>query len=100
MGCTTKILGFSNDRYYDGKLTSHESVHDRMLRSDRQPLVFIDTAGCGFEEVLHQEHRSYLNQGEFFIIREHILAHAENLLGASIGIISPYAEQVRFIRRK
>ncbi len=95
-----KILGFSNDRYYDGKLTSHESVHDRMLRSDRQPLVFIDTAGCGFEEVLHQEHRSYLNQGEFFIIREHILAHAENLLGASIGIISPYAEQVRFIRQE
>ncbi|MBL0102058.1 MAG: hypothetical protein IPP49_20150 [Saprospiraceae bacterium] len=69
------------------------------MLSDRQPLVFIDTAGCGFEEVLHQEHRSYLNQGEFLSL-ENILAHAENLLGASIGIISPYAEQVRFIRQE
>ena len=95
-----KILGFSNDRFYGGQLTSHPSVADRLLRSDHQPLIYIDTAGCGFEEVMHQQHRSYANHGEFFIIREHILANREKLLGVSIGIISPYSEQVRYVRNQ
>jgi predicted DNA helicase len=95
-----KILAFSNERYYQGKLTSHLSVFDRTLRNDQYPLVFIDTAGSGFEEVLHTDSRSYTNKGEYFIIREHILANHEKLLGATIGIISPYAEQVRLIRQE
>ncbi|MFZ1750036.1 MAG: AAA domain-containing protein, partial [Saprospiraceae bacterium] len=94
------ILGFSNERYYKGKLTSNASVIDRKLRNDHHPLVFIDTAGCGFEEVMNDQQRSFANHGEFFIIREHILAHLEKLSGASIAIISPYAEQIRYIRQQ
>jgi superfamily I DNA and/or RNA helicase len=52
------------------------------------------------EEVMTNEHRSYANHGEFFIIREHILANREKLLGVSIGIISPYSEQVRYVRNQ
>jgi len=95
-----KILGFSNIRYYQSKLESHPDVIDRTLRNDHLPLVFIDTAGCGFEEVVNNERRSYANHGEYFIIREHILSLSEKLLGTSIGIICPYSEQVRYIRQQ
>lgn len=95
-----KILGFSNHRFYDNKLDSADDVQGRSLRNDVYPLVYIDTAGCGFEELVNEERRSYANHGEFFIIREHILVHMEKLTGASIGIISPYAEQVRYFRQE
>lgn len=73
-----KILGFSNEKYYKNQLISHPEVSQRTIRNDHLPLVFIDTAGCGFEEVINVEHRSYANHGEFFIIREHLLANREN----------------------
>jgi len=95
-----KILGFSNEKYYGNQLISNPDVANRTIRNDQLPLVLIDTAGCGFEEVMNNEHRSYANHGEFFIIREHILANREKLLGVSIGIISPYSEQVRYVRNQ
>lgn len=95
-----RILGLSNELFYHGKLVSHTSVKNRLLNSDTRPLVFIDTAGCGFEEVWNPEQRSYANHGEYFILREHMMMQREKLLGHSIGIISPYAEQVRYIRQE
>jgi superfamily I DNA and/or RNA helicase len=92
------ILGFSNHRFYKGLLSSHPDNAGHLVRNDSHPLVFIDTAGCGFEEEWQAERQSCANPGEFFILREHILLHRENYLGASIGILSPYAEQVRHIR--
>jgi ATP-dependent RNA/DNA helicase IGHMBP2 len=94
------ILGFSNERFYNGKLKSDDSVKSRKLRNDSHSLVFIDTAGCGFEESVHKDHRSYANHGEYFILREHIMLQRERLMGVSIGIISPYAEQVRYIKQE
>ncbi len=94
------ILNFSNARYYEGLLHSDKTVENRTLRDDKHPLVFIDTAGCGFDEELHAERLSYANPGEYFILREHLIMHYEKLVGASIGIISPYAEQVRYIRQE
>ena len=90
------IMSFSNHKFYQGKLRSYAANKDKTLRS-LAPLAFIDTAGAGFEEKQNPESKSYLNEGEFFIIREHLLANRESILGASIGIISPYAEQVKFI---
>lgn len=95
-----KILGLSNELFYHGKLMSHSSVKNRWLISDTRPLVFIDTAGCGFEEEWNAEQRSYANHGEYFILREHMMMQREKLLGHSIGVISPYAEQVRYIRQE
>jgi superfamily I DNA and/or RNA helicase len=94
------ILRFSNERFYHNALYSHDTVRNHALRNDHQPLVFIDTAGAGFDEKFNINQRSYSNPGEYFIIREHILLHKENLLGCSIGIISPYNEQVRYIRQE
>jgi superfamily I DNA and/or RNA helicase len=92
------ILAFSNLHFYNGLLSSDVKIALRTLRNDGEPLVMLDTAGCGFEEEQHSETRSFFNKGEFFILREHILSIRERLLGYSIGIISPYAEQVRYIK--
>jgi ATP-dependent RNA/DNA helicase IGHMBP2 len=94
------ILKFSNRKFYNNALLSHDSVRKHTLRNDQLPLVFIDTAGAGFDEKFNPNQRSYANPGEYFIIREHILLHKENLLGCSIGIISPYNEQVRHLRQE
>ncbi len=92
------ILDFPNKKFYDGKLYSDESVRFRKISPGDQPVTFIDTAGCGFEEELGKNSMSLKNEGEYFILREFIHSIKERLLGRSIGVISPYAEQVRFIR--
>jgi len=94
------ILGFSNERFYEGKLKSFLASDGNSLRNDRQPLVFIDTAGCGFEELFDPNTRSFSNPGEYLILREHLLLHKENMSGSSIGIISPYKEQVKYISQE
>ncbi len=94
-----KILAFSNAQFYQDRLRTDDSVLQRKNHIGTNPIKFIDTAGTGFEEAMNKQHRSYFNEGEFFIIREYLLQAKERLEGRSIGIISPYSEQVRFIQR-
>jgi ATP-dependent RNA/DNA helicase IGHMBP2 len=94
------ILSFSNEQFYKGQLKSNTANKSHTLEGDDTPLVFIDTSGCGYEESFGQKSRSLYNEGEYFVLREHILLHKEKYTGISIGIISPYAEQVRYIRSK
>jgi len=93
-----KILSFSNKRFYESKLISHDSNSRWSL--DEFPLVFVDTSGCGFEEEKHPDTFSSFNKGEIFIIREWFLRHKEIMLeDTTIGIISPYAAQVKLIKQ-
>ena len=91
------ILGFSNERFYQNQLQSSDTVKNRLLPGDHNAVIFIDTAGCSFDETVNPSQKSFKNEGEYFIIREYIEQKKELLLGASIGIISPYAEQVRYL---
>jgi len=93
-----KILSFSNQKFYDNQLYSHPSVADQTIDSD--PVVFIDTSGCGFEEKINPENQSKFNEGEYFILEEFFAANKEVLKDQSIGIISPYAQQVKYIKSK
>ncbi len=95
-----RILSFSNARFYEGKLLSDPKAGAHLLRNDTEPLIFIDTAGCGFDEEHDEETKSYQNDGEFQIIKEHLLKQSEKYLGSSIGIISPYKDQVKYIREQ
>lgn len=95
-----RIMGFSNDYFYDGKLEAGPGIAHRTLPgvSLQESVVFIDTAGTGFEEKLHPQFKSRYNDGELDLLIEHLI-----LLKGSIppeeelprvAIISPYREQV------
>jgi len=93
------ILAFSNKRHYDGLLSSHPSVANHKL-GDLPSVTMIDTSGCGFEEMLSSKSRSLRNEGEYFIVREHILSLLDTYQTASIGLISPYADQIRYMSQE
>ncbi len=93
-----QILAFSNREFYEGKLVSDTSVAERSL--DDQPLVVIDTSGCGFDEARHYDSTSSHNPGEYFILEEHFRQNISKYEEQDIGIISPYVSQVKLIREK
>ncbi len=108
----TAIMGFSNAWFYSGALKAATVAADRRLMALAgveltffEPIVFIDTAGCDFEEQTHKESiwsQSRYNHGEMLLVREHFLklsAHFTEQFAPDVAIISPYKEQViRFER--
>jgi len=95
-----KILSFSNEMFYDNKLQSASGVDTWTLEDDNDPLMMIDTSGCGFDETMNQRSLSRYNEGEYFVLREHFILNASKYENNSIGVISPYREQVKYIRNK
>ncbi|HRO43876.1 MAG TPA: AAA domain-containing protein, partial [Flavipsychrobacter sp.] len=45
-----RIMQFSSKMFYHEKLRAHESVATHTIFPEDDPVLFIDTAGCGFEE--------------------------------------------------
>lgn len=112
------IMGFSNQQFYDGKLIAAESVKNHQLPIEQEhSLVFIDTAGCGFEEKFNPQFKSRYNPEEFMILCEHLYLLRQTVDGARrtegadveeetakdwmppIAIISPYREQVIYMKQ-
>lgn len=103
------IMNFSNEQFYEGKLKADELVKKRVLSSDSEFVVlttslnFIDTAGCGFDEQLNPESLSISNPEEAVLLMKHLtllLQHYTQNNSSkkiSVGIISPYKEQVQYI---
>ncbi|MBC6994875.1 AAA domain-containing protein [Neolewinella lacunae] len=94
-----RIMGFSNEYFYGGRLRAAELVAQRTLPGipHAESVVFIDTAGTGFEEKLHPRFQSRYNDGELDVLIEHLLElHGsippEDLL-PTVAIITPYREQ-------
>ncbi|BCD62551.1 hypothetical protein NitYY0826_C1429 [Nitratiruptor sp. YY08-26] len=108
-----KIMGFSNDLFYEGKLIADESVKDQTIEDlnlkpaqkftgilDQTPLVFVDTKGLEAKERLPDRSTSYENIIEAGIVK----ALVDELLAMSakeeyIGVITPYAAQVKRIKK-
>lgn len=92
------IMGFSNKEFYNGALQAAPVVRDHRLPiAANDPVIFIDTAGCGFEETLSEAFQSRYNADEFQVLCEHLLQLVEAFADEaipSIAIISPYREQV------
>jgi superfamily I DNA and/or RNA helicase len=95
------IMGFSNTIFYQNELKAAPSVKDHRLSIPKNsPLIFIDTAGCGFEEKTNPAYQSRFNPDEFRIICEHLYQVKEAFIEQelpSIAIISPYREQVLYM---
>jgi superfamily I DNA and/or RNA helicase len=46
------IMGYSSQVFYQNKVKAHTSVARHSLFDGDTSLVFVDTAGCGFDEKL------------------------------------------------
>lgn len=92
------IMGFSNQQFYQNRLKADHSVAMELLPiADNSSLIFIDTAGCGFEEKVHAAYQSRYNPEEFQILCEHLHQLIDSYAGISvpeIALISPYREQI------
>ena len=91
------IMGFSNQAFYENKLKADPGNEFHALNESETVLEFIDTAGCSFEEFVDPEYQSKSNKDEINILLEHLYQLDEKLEDIklfSIGIISPYKNQV------
>jgi superfamily I DNA and/or RNA helicase len=103
------IMNFSNTNFYNSQLQAHESVKNALLSSDvneyllNTPLDFIDTAGCGYNELLNPESLSTSNPEEAQLLIRHLKLLLKQYYSngrkdtISIGVISPYKEQVQLL---
>jgi len=108
-----KIMGFSNQKFYEGKLIADESVKDHTIADlglsqpssyeevlDSTPVVFVDTTGIEAPETLPDRSTSYQNIKEAELAKK--LSEELLRMGAKpqmIGIISPYAAQVKRLKK-
>ncbi len=104
------IMNFSNKQFYQEKLKADVSVKDVVLSYDENEILlntafdFIDTAGCGYNEILNTESLSTSNPEEANLLLRHLKSLIEQYEQSnkqnrkiSIGIISPYKEQVQLL---
>lgn len=99
------IMGFSSQQFYQNKLIANSSVANHLLFPEDKPLVFIDTAGCGFEEIV--ENKNISNPEEAGLLFKHLqrliaelsLHYSESLF-PTIAIIAPYKEQLGVLKEQ
>jgi superfamily I DNA and/or RNA helicase len=108
-----KIMNFSNHKFYNEGLKADASVKDNVLSFDpdhsflNAPVDFIDTAGCGFNEIINPESLSIANPEEANLLFRYLGSILEQYKAAgladkkiSIGIISPYKQQVELLQQQ
>jgi superfamily I DNA and/or RNA helicase len=94
----TQIMQFSSREFYEGRLRAHASVADRTLFPGDSPLLFIDTAGCGFEERAEGTSTANPEEAQFLIkhlsiLAEEVVQHSSDDF-PSVAVISPYKMQL------
>ena len=100
-----QIMGYSSQVFYQNKLTAHASVAKNRLFENDQPLLFIDTAGCSFDEKL--DGTSSTNPDEAALLLKH-LTQFEAILQLHLGpenfptvaVISPYKQQINILKQQ
>ncbi len=99
------IMGFSSAEFYEDQLLAHGSVANHLIFSGDQPLLFIDTAGCSFDE--KWEGTSLSNPEEAAFVMKHLSMYtnevrqhypAENF--PTFAVISPYKHQVEILKQQ
>ncbi len=103
------IMRFPSDQTYGGQLRAHASVASRTLREvlrqgahvDAPPVLFLDTAGKGFDESKAPQTESLRNEGEAGLV----VARVRELLAAGLdarelAVITPYRAQALWLREQ
>jgi superfamily I DNA and/or RNA helicase len=104
------IMAFPSAQFYDGSLRADESVRGHRLCDligvadcplTETPVEFIDTAGAGYDEEPEPAGESRRNPREAELVCRKVQALLEAGVAAEgIGVITPYAAQVRLLRDK
>jgi predicted DNA helicase len=102
------IMEFSSAEFYDAELEAHESVRRHLLTDmsdiEQQPLTampieFIDTAGASYDEEIEPDGESRRNPREAALVVHKVQQLMEcGVAAEAIGVIAPYAAQVRHLR--
>jgi ATP-dependent RNA/DNA helicase IGHMBP2 len=97
------IMGYPSQVFYGNKLLASASVNHKVLFIGDEPLEFIDTAGCGFNERL--EGTSVSNPEEATFVLKHLSLYVDKLTKLytmenfpTIGVISPYQQQIKTLK--
>ena len=103
----TRIMHWPSVFLYEGKLIADDSVSQRVLSELKNvecnaytdtPLLFIDTAGCGYEESAVPEEVSKSNEGEAGLVSVYVsMLIKSGLSPGEIAVIAPYSLQVELI---
>ncbi len=104
-----KIMSFSSQEFYENSLIAAPAVQHHRLEdlhgikaAEELPVIlFIDTAGAGFQEEFELDSGSRFNPKEAAVIEQ----RTAQLLGYGLGpeqiaIITPYAAQARLLRER
>ena len=101
------IMDFSSRKFYDSALTADPSVAGHVLKDlsnvkaeglDETPVVFLDTAGLGYEEEIEEGTESRYNSQEARLVVTELKRLLEaGVAPAEIAIISPYSAQVKLL---
>ncbi|KAK1784903.1 hypothetical protein P4O66_018343 [Electrophorus voltai] len=104
------IMQWASEQMYQGKLTAHPSVEKHLLKDlagvaeleeTNMPLLLIDTAGCGLNEMEDTDEQSKGNQGEVDIVALHVKTLTDaGVQAKDIAVIAPYNLQVDLLRQK
>lgn len=98
-----EIMGFSSGEFYDNQLQADASVAQHTLFSGDQPLLFIDTAGTGYDELWEGTRISNPEEASFLVnhltsFTTQLQEHYTKETFPSIGVISPYRHQVELLK--
>ncbi|RAJ36940.1 AAA domain-containing protein [Pedobacter cryoconitis] len=99
-----QIMGYSSRVFYEDRMKAHVSVATRVLMDGEEPVEFVDTAGCGFEEKL--EGTSTTNPEEGVFLMKHLTQLVNRVRDSgvvladfpTIAVISPYKQQVYLLK--
>ncbi|MEN6424620.1 MAG: AAA domain-containing protein [Phycisphaerales bacterium] len=102
------IMEFSSQEFYKSSLEADPSVCEHVLAglpgvaatdATNSPVEFIDTAGAGFDEEVEPDGESRLNRQEAAFVCRKVQALLDcGVTAGDIGVIAPYAAQVRLLR--
>ena len=102
-----KIMQFSSDWFYEGKVESDPSVRFRGILDYDEPMMWIDTHGEDCKEEFVGESYGRINKTEADLTLLHLEDYfrkigKQRILDESIdvGIISPYRAQVQYLRQR
>jgi predicted DNA helicase len=101
------IMRFPSDATYGGQLRAHPDAAQRDLALllsaplDAPPVLFIDTAGKGFDESKAPQTESLRNEGEADLIVAWVNAlTAAGLRAEDLAVITPYRAHAQLLRER